>query len=238
MAKPWTILDRLATGEGVLELRQRDERDFLITLDGLVLMNSLANRSEIALGQLGCKALQGHPAPRVLVGGLGMGYTLKAVLDQLPAAAQVVVAELNPGILAWCRGPLAALTGHAVNDPRVRVELVDVALLVIRATRDERFDAIIFDLYKGPHYRTNPHHDPLYGHQAIAAARAALNPGGVFAIWGENYDEGFVKRLHQGGFRVTTTRPGRGGLRHVVFVAERQGTAPARAAVNKPLAGR
>ena len=90
MAKPWKTLETIDTDEGVLELRQRDERDFLITVGGLVLMNSLANRSEVVLGQIGCQQLKTHPAPRVLVGGLGMGYTLKAVLDSLPATAQVV----------------------------------------------------------------------------------------------------------------------------------------------------
>ncbi len=229
MAKPWKTLDSISTDEGVLELRQRDERDFLITVGGLVLMNSMANRSEVVLGQLGCKQLREHPAPRVLVGGLGMGFTLKAVLDSLPARARVVVAELNPVVVAWCHGPLAVLTDRAVSDPRVTVEITDVADLVRRSAKSvpvERFDAIVFDLYKGPHFRTDPVNDPLYGSRAIANVRAALNPGGVFAIWGENYDEGFVKRLQQAGFTVSNVRPGRGGLRHVVFVAELLATRP------------
>ena len=223
MAKPWKTLDSISTDEGVLELRQRDERDFLITVGGLVLMNSMANRSEVVLGQLGCKHLKEHAGARVLVGGLGMGFTLKAVLDSLPVTARVVVAELNPVVVAWCRGPLAVLTDRAVSDPRVTVEIGDVANLVRRSAKSvpaEQFDAIIFDLYKGPHFRTDPIKDPLYGSRAIANACAALKPGGVFAIWGENYDEGFVRRLQQAGFTVSNARPGRGGLRHVVFVAE------------------
>lgn len=241
MAKPWKTIESIPTDEGVLELRRRDARDFLITVGGLVLMNSMANRSEVVLGQLGCKQLQKHPAPRVLVGGLGMGYTLKAVLDSLPATAQVVVAELNPVVLTWCRDPLAALTDSAVHDPRVRVEIADVADLVCRAATAapaEHFDAIVFDLYKGPHFRTDPRTDPLYGNRAVANARAALNPGGVFAIWGESYDEGFVKRLHLAGFRVSNQRPGRGGLRHVVFVAERLETVPKQPARRKQAARR
>ncbi|OHB24979.1 MAG: spermidine synthase [Desulfuromonadaceae bacterium GWC2_58_13] len=225
MAKPWKTIESIVTDEGVLELRQRDERDFLITVGGLVLMNSLANRSEVVLGQLGCRHLRNHPAPLVLVGGLGMGYTLKAVLDSLPATAQVVVAELNPVVLGWCRGPLAPLTDSAVNDPRVRVEIANVADLVRRAAKAapaERFDAIVFDLYKGPHHRTDSRNDPLYGSRAIGFAREALNNKGVFAIWGENYDEGFVKRLGAAGFKVSNQRPGRGGLRHVVFIAEKK----------------
>ncbi len=224
MAKPWKTLESIPTDEGVLELRQRDERDFLITVGGLVLMNSLSNRSEVVLGQLGCKGLASHPAPRVLVGGLGMGYTLKAVLDSLPATAQVVVAELNPVVLKWCQGPLAALTDAAVNDPRVTVEITDVADLVRRTAKGDpagHFDAIVFDLYKGPHFRTDSRNDPLYGSRAIACAWDALKSKGVFTIWGENYDEGFVKRLSNAGFKVSSQRPGRGGLRHVVFIADK-----------------
>jgi spermidine synthase len=229
MAKPWKTLDSIKTDEGLLELRQRDERDFLIVIGGLVLMNSLANRSEVVLGQLGCRHLENHPGPRVLVGGLGMGFTLRAVLDSLPETARVVVAELNPVVVSWCRGPLAALTGGAASDPRVSIEIGDVADLVSRSARQgpaEHFDAIVFDLYKGPHFHTDPVKDPLYGSRAIAAVRAALRPGGVFAVWGESYDEGFVRRLLKAGFKVDNARPGRGGLRHVVFVAERLDDAP------------
>ena len=224
MAKPWKTLESIDTDEGVLELRQRDERDFLITVGGLVLMNSLANRSEVVLGQIGCQQLQAHPAPRVLVGGLGMGFTLKAVLDSLPVTAQVVVAELNPVVVTWCQGPLAGLTDGAVSDPRVKVEIADVADLVRRTAKTdpaERFDAIIFDLYKGPHFRTDARNDPLYGSRAVSLAWDALKKKGVFAIWGENYDEGFARRLQSAGFKVSRQRPGRGGLRHVVFVGNK-----------------
>jgi spermidine synthase len=222
MAQPWKIIESVPTDEGILELRQRGARDFLITVDSLVLMNSMANRSEIVLGELGCRHLANHPAPRVLVGGLGMGCTLRAVLDSLPAAAEVVVAELNPVVVAWCRGPLAPLTDGAVEDPRVTVEIGDVAALVRRYACDSsrpRFDAVVFDLYKGPHFRTDKRDDPLYGSRAIARVRGALKPGGVFTIWGENYDEGFDKRLQDAGFSTSSQRPGRGGYRHVVFVA-------------------
>jgi len=222
MTKPWTVVDSVAIGDGRLELRQRGARDFLITLGGLVLMNSVANRSEIVLGQRGCSHLHGRVAARVLIGGLGMGCTLRAVLDTLPVAAEVVVAELNPVVLDWCRGPLAGLTGSAVHDHRVHVAIADVAELVRSAAAGSpgKFDAIIFDLYRGPHFHSDAQHDPLYGSLAIARVRLALKPGGVFAVWGENYDAGFVRRLEAGGFAVTTERPGRGGLRHVVFLAQ------------------
>lgn len=222
MAQPWKTVDSILTDEGTLELRQRGERDFIITIGAQVLMNSLANRSEVVLGQLGCGMLKEIENPRVLVGGLGMGFTLKATLDSLPGTATVVVAELNPAVLEWCRGPLTVLTENAVNDPRVTVEICDVANR-IRQTAvnggELRFDAIILDLYRGPHAKTHHSDDPLYGSRAIENMRAALKPCGVVAVWGENYDESFEKRLRSAGFTVTIDRPGRGGLRHAVFLA-------------------
>jgi spermidine synthase len=221
VAQPWKTLDTIATDAGILELRQRGERDFIITIGAQILMNSLSNRSEVVLGQLGCGHLKASSTPRVLVGGLGMGFTLRAVLDTLPLSAGVVVAELNPTVLEWCRGPLAALTGNAVGDPRVTVEIGDVARR-IRMTAESggepRFDAIILDLYRGPHAKTDQRDDPLYGSRAIEYMRVALKPRGVVAVWGENYDENFDKRLRGAGFSVTTDRPGRGGLRHAVFL--------------------
>ncbi|QWV94522.1 spermidine synthase [Geomonas oryzisoli] len=220
MAVPWKVLQSVTTGDGVLELRQRGERDFLITVNGLVLMNSSLHRSEVALGEVACGHLKHEAAPRVLVGGLGMAITLRAVLDQLPETAGVVVAELNPVVLQWCRGPLAPLTGGAADDPRVAVEIANVADVIRRsAMNNNRFDAIVLDLYTGPHARTDKIMDPLYGEIAIELSKGALKPGGVFAVWGENYDQGFDKRLRQAGFTVTCDRPGRGGLRHVVYLA-------------------
>jgi spermidine synthase len=221
MAQPWKTIDTISTNEGNLELRQRGERDFLITIGPQILMNSLSNRSEVVLGQLGCGHLKDTSNAQVLVGGLGMGFTLRAVLDSLPGSAAVVVAELNRTVLEWCRGPLAVLTGNAVSDPRVTVEIGDVARR-IRMTAETggepRFDAIVLDLYRGPHAKTDQRDDPLYGSRAIENMRAALKPCGVVAVWGENYDENFDKRLKGAGFAVTTNRPGRGGLRHAVFL--------------------
>ncbi|HEY3308439.1 MAG TPA: spermidine synthase [Desulfuromonadaceae bacterium] len=223
MAQPWKILDSISTEAGTLELRQRGERDLLITVGGLILMNSTAHRSEVALGKLACGHLQNQTSPAVLVGGLGMGYTLKAVLDVLPVSGRVVVAELNPIVQKWCQGPLAVLTDCAVADPRVTVEIADVAEVIKKSAdnkHEDGFDAIVLDLYTGPHVHTNKRDDPLYGSLAIDYTRAALKPGGVFAVWGENYDSGFDKRLCSAGFSVTHERPGRGGLRHVVYVAK------------------
>ncbi|MEN6475821.1 MAG: spermidine synthase [Syntrophaceae bacterium] len=226
MKYPWRIIQSISTPEGLLELRQRGEGDFLITLGPTVLMNSLAHRSEAALGQLAGEHVRRLTRPRVLVGGLGMGFTLRAVLDALPAAGQVVVAEINPAVLDWCRGPLEDLTQCAVADPRVAVHIADVAELIRVAAQGKagRYDAIVLDLYTGPHAATDELNDPLYGQRAIERMRAALATGGVLTVWGENYDASFDKRLSRAGFTVSTRRPGRGGLRHIVYVAQLSGT--------------
>ncbi|MDF1577883.1 MAG: hypothetical protein P1P81_05495 [Desulfobulbales bacterium] len=223
MAKPWQVVDSIETEEGLLELRRRGEEDFLITIDNRVLMNSSANMSEVVLAELACEPLKDKKNPRVLVGGLGMGFTLKAALDNLPPDAEVTVAELTPVVVEWCRGPLAALTGGAVDDPRVTVVIDDVASLIGEAARsgqDHGFDAIILDLYEGP-YEGNQEGEYLYGDGALSLSRAALKPGGVFAVWSEFPDRAFEKRLQAAGFAVTRQSPGRGGRRHVVYIAKK-----------------
>ena len=222
MTIPWQVLDRFETdSEGILELRKRGKGDFLITIGPQILMNSKAQRSEMALGKLGCCKLKNNPAPRVLVGGLGMAITLRAVLDELPETAEVVVAELNPKIKEWCLDPLAELTNGAAADPRVTIEIIDVAELVKKSARDS-FDAIIFDLYRGPGPQTDRRNDPLYGSRAIERCRLALKKDGIFAIWGENPDAGFESRLASAGFAVRCERPGKGGYRHAVWIAEKK----------------
>ncbi len=224
MAQPWTTLEKIETPDGALELRRRGEGDFLILIGGRVLMNSSANRSEQALGSVACKRVADRHSPRVLIGGLGMGLTLRAALDALPRTAEVVVAELNPVVVGWCRGPLAALTGKAIDDPRVSVIEGDVAAVIAAAAKQEtgRFDAIIIDLYEGPGSGTDAVKDPFYGSMALVRTRDALAPKGVFAVWGENPDAGFEKRLTAAGFLFDRQRPGRGGMRHVVYLAMRQ----------------
>lgn len=231
MARPWETIERVETDAGRLELRRRGDRDFLITIAERVLMSSTARRSEEALGDLGARLVAGRAAPRVLIGGLGMGYTLRAALDVLPAAATVVVAELNPAVVAWCRGPVAPLTDGAVDDPRTTVALRDVALVIAAAAGapdEARFDAILLDLYEGPRHATQGAADPLYGDDAVRTTRRALRPDGVFAVWSEFPDRPFEERLAANGFRVERRRPGRGGSPHVVYVARlagRQGQA-------------
>jgi spermidine synthase len=225
MAQPWQTIDTIKRENNVLELRKRGKRDFLLLVNGRVLMNSSANRSEVALGEQACRLVADRPRPRVLIGGLGMAFTLRAALDALPTSAQVVVAELEPSVVTWCRGPLADLTHCAVNDPRVTVETDDVAAVIIAATRKgaERYDAIVIDLYVGPSADSDAHFDPYYGSHALQTTAHALTPGGIFAIWGENPDAAFEKRLTEARFTFERLRPGRGGLRHVVYVATKKG---------------
>ncbi|MGE0491598.1 MAG: spermidine synthase [Vulcanimicrobiota bacterium] len=225
MPRPWTVLETVDTADGPLELRQRDTSDFMITIDGRVLMNSLANRSEVALGQ--AVAPVAHRArPRVLVGGLGMGYTLKAVLDTLPAKAEVVVVELNPVVEKWCRGPLAHLTDNALSDPRVRLVLDDVANFMAQAPA-RAYDAILLDLHEGPNQKGRG--DPFWG-IAPDLARHALKPSGLLAVWSEEGGQAFQKNLKNAGFGVELQRLGKGGRRHAVYLArpERPGPRPSK----------
>lgn len=223
MAQPWQTIDKEDTADGIIELRKRGERDFLILINNRVLMNSSASRSEAALGALACGKAATRPRPRALIGGLGMGLTLRAALDSLPVAAEVVVAELNPVVVTWCRGPLAELTKSAVDDPRVTVVIDDVSAVIAKAARPgaEQFDSIIIDLYEGPGASSDAVLDPFYGSRALKTTAAAIAPGGVFAVWGENPDAAFEKRLVTAGLIVDRQRPGRGGLRHVVYAARK-----------------
>ncbi|HXU82461.1 MAG TPA: spermidine synthase [Polyangia bacterium] len=213
--QPWRTIDRVETPEGPLELRQRGERDFLITIAGRILMTSVAHRSEEALAEIACGALPPGTQPRVLVGGLGMGYTLRAALDRLPPRAKVDLVDLNPAVVTWCRGPLAPLTAAAIDDRRVSVEVADVAR-VITAAPAGSYDAILLDLYEGPHQATNHAHDPLYGAAALERTHRALRPGGTLAIWSEEVDRPFERRLAAAHFRVRTHRT-RGGRTHVIY---------------------
>jgi spermidine synthase len=223
MAQPWQTIDIVDTADGVLELRKRGAGDFLIMINNRVLMNSSANRSETTLGVRACEAMPMRSEPRVLIGGLGMALTLRSALDSLPASARVVVAELNPVTFAWCRGPLAELTQRAVDDPRVLIVIDDVSKVIETAAGNVagKFDAIIIDLYEGPHAKTDVRDDPFYGSRALEKTALALSQDGVFAVWGENPDAGFEKRLASAGFVFERLRPGKGGMRHVVYVAKR-----------------
>ncbi|HET9625968.1 MAG TPA: hypothetical protein VFP84_31625 [Kofleriaceae bacterium] len=214
-------METVATEEGALQLRQRGEQEFLITIDGRVLMTSHDRRSEIGLAELACKdlAARGPGTPRVLIGGLGMAYTVRAALDVLPASADVVVAELTPTVAAWCKGPLAVLTNGAVNDRRVSVVIGDVSRVIADAPHGH-YDAIILDLYEGPHAATQRGDDPFYGGPALTRSRAALVPRGVLAVWSEDPDAAFKRRFEHVGFDVEVHKMG-ATRKHVVYLGRR-----------------
>ncbi len=225
MAQPWTVVDQLPTPEGALELRQRGPKDFLIVVGGRVLMSSSAFRSELALAEFACKPLIGKIKPRVLIGGLGMGYTLRAALDMLPADAEVTVAEINERVVQWCRGPLAGLANDALGDARTQLHVGDVAALIAQSRAC--WDAIVLDLYEGPHEASQRPDDPFWSKPALSRTYAALAPGGVLAVWAEDLDPHFVHRLQTGGFgTVDVHHPGKGGRRHTVYVGRRQASKP------------
>ncbi|HEV3076292.1 MAG TPA: spermidine synthase [Thermoanaerobaculia bacterium] len=236
MTRPWQTLASAETPEGLLELRRRGESELVITVGGRVLMNGAAHRSEAALAELACRPIAGLPRPRVLIGGLGMGYTLRAALGVLPRRASVTVAEIDPVIVEWCRGPLAEPAGRAVDDPRVAIEIGDVAAAIARAAAvgGGGFDAILLDLYEGPRTAAHGRDDPLYGRAALASVRAALNPGGVFAVWSEEPDAAFESRLGAAGFTWKRVRPGRGGPRHTLYLAAAMPARASRASAATP----
>lgn len=179
-------------------------------------MTSTARRSEEALATLACAQLAEHASPRLLIAGLGMGYTLRAALDALPAAAHVEVAELQPEVVDWCRGPMAQLSRAALDDARVEVRIADVAAVIAEATG--RYDAIVLDLYEGPYATRSGRLDPLFGPVALRQTRTALATGGILAVWAEDFEPAFPRRLEAAGFAAQFRRVGGGGRKHVVYL--------------------
>lgn len=221
---PWTTLDTAALpdGSGDLRLKQRGS-EFSIMLGSNELMNSRLSGSEEALAKLVCDRLAGRQRPSVLIGGLGMGFTLRAALSDLPADALVEVAELIPAVVAWARGPMEAVFAGCLDDARVRVNVTDVAAAI--ANGEGRHDAILLDVDNGPEGLTVAGNDQLYGAAGLNAAKAALRPGGILAVWSSGPDHGFTRRLRQAGFATeeVTARARRtgGGARHVIWLAKR-----------------
>ncbi len=217
--KPWVTVDRAAAPGGELVLARRGD-EWAIRAGGHVLMTSRRHGSEEALAEVGCARLGSAKAPRVLVGGLGCGYTLRAVLDRLPPSAKVIVAELSGAVVAWNRGPLAALAGAPLDDPRVEVRVEDVRQTIAGA---RGLAAILLDVDNGPAPLAAPSNASLYGGRGLAAARAALARGGTYALWSAGPDERFLRRLGDAGFAAEAVpvkaRAGAGG-RHVLFVGQ------------------
>lgn len=202
----------------------RHGRDFIIMLERNELMSSRMSGSEAALGTMTCERLGDRPAPHLLIGGYGMGFTLRAVLAALGVDARITVAELVPEIVDWARGPMAALTAGCLDDRRVHMLIGDVGAAI--AAGAGRYDAILLDVDNGPDGLTRPDNDGLYSAQGLAAARAALRPGGILAIWSAGADAGFTRRLSRAGFAVDETRlraraNGKGPM-HVIWFAKRR----------------
>jgi spermidine synthase len=198
--------------------------DHMIVLDRNELMNSRMSGSEAALAEMTCARLAGRRSPQLLIGGYGMGFTLRAALAALGRDATVVVVELVPAILRWARGPMAALTAGCLDDPRVRLIEGDVAA-EIGAGR-AAYDAILLDVDNGPDGLTRLGNDGLYSLAGLAAARAALRPGGILAIWSAAPDKAFARRLGGAGFAVeevaVRARANGKGPRHVIWFATRR----------------
>ena len=188
------------------------------------LMNSRLSGSEEALAVRTCERLHRRPDPRLLIGGLGMGFTLRAALASLGPDAEVVVAELVPAVVAWARGPMAALFAGCLDDPRVTLAEGDVGLQI--AERAARYDAILLDIDNGPNGQTRESNDTLYSARGLAAARLALREGGILSVWSANPDPRFVTRMRKAGFVVDELSArgngGKRGARHVIWIGRRQ----------------
>ena len=217
----WELLGQTRTPAGDEMALTRRSGEYVILASGKSLMSSRMHGSEEALATFGVRRARTLEQPSVLVGGLGMGFTLRATLDLLPPAAHVVVAELVPALVEWNRGPLGPLADHPLEDPRVAVEIGDVGA-AIRASRD-RFDAILLDVDNGPAAFTASDNQALYDDRGLAAARLALKAGGVLAVWSAREDRRFEQRLRYAGFTVIVERVRarlkKGGPRHTIFLA-------------------
>jgi spermidine synthase len=221
--KPWTVLARTRTSNGTELTLTHHPSEFAILADGQSLMTSRMHASEDALAILGCRYARALECPSVLVGGLGMGFTLRAALDVLPHAARVVVAELVPTVVEWNRGPLAALANHPLDDPRVTVESGDVAE-VLRSSPG-CFDAVLLDVDNGPDAMTAPTNAGLYDARGIGIVREALREGGMLAVWSARDDRQFARRLRAAGFTVQrehpAARPNKRGARHTILLGHK-----------------
>src|SRR5215213_983843 len=221
---PWVLLDtaKIPSDGGELRLKKRGA-EFSIMLGSNELMNSRLSGSEEALARLSCLRVRGRERPQVLIGGLGMGFTLRAALAELGPDARIVVAELVPAVIAWARGPMAEVFGASLTDPRVSIREADVGEVI--RTEAAAFDAILLDVDNGPEGLTRKTNDALYDLKGLSAARAALRPGGVLAVWSSTQNPKFTWRLGKAGFAVEEVRArangSRGGARHVIWIATR-----------------
>ena len=220
---PWSVVDTAQVpGGGELRLKQRGA-EFSIMLGQNELMNSRLSGSEEALATIACGRIRDRKTPRILIGGLGMGFTLRAALAALGPAARIVVAELVPAVVAWARGPMAEVFADSLSDPRVSIREADVGHLI--GSETSAFDAILLDVDNGPEGLTRKTNDALYDLKGLNAARAALRPRGVLAVWSSKQNPKFTWRLGKAGFAAEEVRArangSRGGARHVIWIATR-----------------
>jgi spermidine synthase len=217
------LLGQAVSPDGTVVKLTRRDNEYIILANGKSLMSSGMYGSEEALATLACRRVRTLEQPCVLIGGLGMGFTLRATLDFLPPDAMVVVAELVPAVVEWNHGPLGPLAGHPLKDKRVRIEIGDVAVTL--RSGPGKFDAVLLDVDNGPTAFTASDNAWLYGDRGIAATRTALKMDGVLAVWSARDDRKFEKRLRYGGFAVQVERVrGRlkkGGPRHTIFLGHK-----------------
>jgi spermidine synthase len=219
--KPWKTLDTAPAGDGKQLVLQERDGTFVIRVGGVELMSSARHGSEDDLARAGLSGLSA-PRPRVLVGGLGMGYTLKAALELVPADSTVLVAEISEAVVRWNRGPLAGLAGAPLEDPRVVVEVIDIGKLLAKSS--PRYHAILLDVDNGPSALSRKGNQQLYGAAGLKAFHQALAPGGRLVVWSAGPDARFADRLRAAGFhaserQVAATK--RASTRHTLFIATR-----------------
>jgi spermidine synthase len=221
---PWKVLDtaKVPGGDEVLRLKQRGS-EFVIALGDNQLMSNRLSATEQALATIACDGLRTAKQPRILIGGLGMGFTLRAALKILGPQAQIAVAELVPAVVKWARGPMAELFAGSLDDPRVTIHETDVGEL-IRAGK-QAYDAILLDVDNGPEGLSRVANDALYDDKGLRAAHAALKPGGVLAIWSSAPHAEFAARLRKTKFAVKEiairAKGPRGGAQHLMWTATR-----------------
>jgi spermidine synthase len=219
---PWRELGRAKVGNGELVLAQRGD-EFAIRLRGAELMNSRSHASEEMLAKLGCTGLGNVSGARVLIGGLGMGFTARAALDALAPDARVTIVELVPEVVKWSREHIGHLAAKPLDDPRVDVRIANVA--DVMAEHPDYWNAILLDVDNGPDAFTSPDNARLYGAKALLTWRRALVRGGAFAVWSVEQDKKFTERMRGAGFDVewhkVPSRPN-SNIKHVVWVGHRR----------------
>ena len=224
--RPWELLDTaVVPGDGGdLRLYRRGD-EFSIKAGYAELMNSRVHGSEDALAELACQRIQKNkPNPRILIGGLGMGFTLAAALKELSSEASIDVAELVPAVVAWNKGHLAALADHPLDDPRATVHKCDVSKLI--RSKKTAYDAILLDVDNGPEGLTRKENNALYSPAGLCASLSALQPSGIFGVWSISPDQKFSKKLINAGFKVDEVRARargkRGGGNHMIWLGTKK----------------